>query len=154
MNFRAVVAIQGLLLVFQGLFMVLPLGFSLYYGDDDVIPILISAGITLAVISIRVDGQPVPPTVVINILGFIFLYIVIFAVASIAMSLLGLDFDSAFSSVAATLGNVGPGLGVVGPAAHYFHVPMIGKWILAFCMLAGRLEIYTVLVLFTRGFWK
>jgi trk system potassium uptake protein TrkH len=107
-----------------------------------------------AVIPVRVDGQPVQPAVVINILGFIFLYIIIFVAASIAMSLLGLDFDSAFSSVAATLGNVGPGLGVVGPAAHYFHVPILGKWLLAFCMLAGRLEIYTVLVLFTRGFWR
>ncbi|HUU38446.1 MAG TPA: TrkH family potassium uptake protein [Candidatus Desulfaltia sp.] len=107
-----------------------------------------------AVISVRVDGQPVQPRVVINILSFIFLYIMIFIAASLVMGLLGLDLDSAFSSVAATLGNVGPGLGIVGPAAHYFHVPMLGKWILAFCMLAGRLEIYTVLVLCTREFWK
>ncbi|MGB7294104.1 MAG: TrkH family potassium uptake protein [Candidatus Aminicenantales bacterium] len=107
-----------------------------------------------AVVSVRVDGQPVQPPVVINILSFIFLYIIIFVAASLIMSLLGLDLVSAFSSVAATLGNVGPGLGTVGPAANYLHVPVIGKWILAFCMLAGRLEIYTVLVLFTREFWK
>lgn len=107
-----------------------------------------------AVIPVRVDGRPVQPPVVINILGFIFLYLVIFVTASLIMSLLGLDMVSAFASVAATLGNVGPGLGSVGPAAHYLHVPLIGKWVLAFCMLAGRLEIYTILVLFTREFWK
>ncbi len=107
-----------------------------------------------AVIPVRVDGRPVPPPVVINILGFIFLYLLIFVAASLIMSLLGLDMVSAFASVAATLGNVGPGLGSVGPAAHYLHVPLLGKWILAFCMLAGRLEIYTILVLCTREFWK
>jgi len=107
-----------------------------------------------AVIPIRVDGKTVQPAVVINILAFIFLYLVIFVAASLIMSLLGLDLVSAFASVAATLGNVGPGLGSVGPSAHYLHVPMLGKWLLAFCMLAGRLEIYTILVLFTRGFWK
>jgi trk system potassium uptake protein TrkH len=107
-----------------------------------------------AVIPVRVDGRPVQPSIVINILGFIFLYLVIFVAASLIMSLLGLDLTSAFASVAATLGNVGPGLGSVGPAAHYLHVPVIGKWILAFCMVAGRLEIYTILVLLTREFWK
>ncbi len=107
-----------------------------------------------AVIPVRVDGRPVQPQVVINILAFVFLYLVIFASASLIMSLLGLDMVSAFASVAATLGNVGPGLGSVGPAAHYLHVPLIGKWVLAFCMLAGRLEIYTILVLCTREFWK
>ncbi len=70
------------------------------------------------------------------------------------MSFLGLDMISALASVAATLGNVGPGLAAVGPGENYFAIPVAGKWLLSFCMLAGRLEIYTILVLATRDFWK
>ncbi len=107
-----------------------------------------------AVIPVRVNKQVIPPNVIINILGFTFLYLTIFVIVSIIMTLLGLDLITAFASVAATLGNIGPGLGLVGPTDHYAHIPQIGKWILSFCMLAGRLEIYTVVVLFTREFWK
>jgi trk system potassium uptake protein TrkH len=107
-----------------------------------------------AVIPVRVDGQVIAPPVVINILGFMFLYLFILVIVTIIMTLLGLDLVSAFASVAATLGNIGPGLGSVGPTDNYVHIPFIGKWILSFCMLAGRLEIYTVLVLLTREFWK
>ncbi|MBM3293928.1 MAG: TrkH family potassium uptake protein [Candidatus Aminicenantes bacterium] len=107
-----------------------------------------------AVIPVRIDGRSVPPGVVVNILGFMFLYLGLLIVSTLAMSLMGLDLVSAFSSVTASLGNIGPGLGLVGPAANYQAVPPAGKWLLSFCMLAGRLEIYTVLVLFTRDFWK
>lgn len=107
-----------------------------------------------AVIPARLDGQLISPAIVINILGFVFLYLIIFVVATLVMCHSGLDMISAIASVAATLGNVGPGLGSVGPAAHYAHVPLPGKWVLSFCMLAGRLEIYTILVLLTRDFWK
>lgn len=107
-----------------------------------------------AVIPVRVDGRTVPPGVVINILGFMFLYIGLLIVSTLAMAMMGLDLVTAFSSVAASIGNIGPGLGGVGPAEHYQHIPLAGKWLLSFCMLAGRLEIYTVLVLFTRDFWK
>jgi len=70
------------------------------------------------------------------------------------MSALGLDFETAFGSVAANINNIGPGLGDVGPTDNYAHIPIIGKWFLRFLMLAGRLEIFTVLVLFTVSFWK
>lgn len=107
-----------------------------------------------AVLPVRVDGRVVSPQVVSNVLAFVFLYFIIFVAASLAMSLLGLDLVSAFSSVAATLGNVGPGLGLVGPSANYLFIPTAGKWLLVFCMLAGRLEIYTLLILLTRDFWQ
>ncbi len=107
-----------------------------------------------AVIPVRIDGRTVPPAVVVNILGFLFLYIGLLILSTLALALMGLDLVSAFSSVAASIGNIGPGLGSVGPAASYQHVPVAGKWLLSFCMLAGRLEIYTVLVLFTRDFWR
>jgi trk system potassium uptake protein TrkH len=56
--------------------------------------------------------------------------------------------------VAATNGNIGPGLGLVGPADNYAHIPVLGKWLLILCMLLGRLEIYTVLILFVPEFWR
>jgi trk system potassium uptake protein TrkH len=64
-----------------------------------------------------------------------------------------MDLDTSIGSVAATLGNVGPGIGTVGPVDNYSHVPILGKWILSFLMMIGRLEIFTVLVIFTRHFW-
>ena len=70
------------------------------------------------------------------------------------MSALGLDNLTALSSVTASLGNVGPGLGMVGPAENYFFIPPLGKGVLIFCMLAGRLELFTLLVLFTPAFWR
>jgi trk system potassium uptake protein TrkH len=70
------------------------------------------------------------------------------------MSGLGLDNITALSSVVASLGNVGPGLGMVGPAENYAFIPPLGKGVLMFCMLAGRLELFTLLMLFTHAFWK
>ena len=107
-----------------------------------------------AVIPVRVDGRSVHQDVVVNILGFLFLYIGLLFLSTLAMTLMGLDILTAFSSVAASIGNIGPGLGAVGPAANYQHLPLAGKWLLSFCMLAGRLEIYTVFVIFTRDFWE
>ena len=72
----------------------------------------------------------------------------------IFMALLGLDILTALGSVAATIGNIGPGLGTVGPTDNYAHIPATGKWVLSFMMLAGRLEIYPVIILITRSFWK
>lgn len=107
-----------------------------------------------AVIPVKLNDRAVPNEVVMGAIGFTFLYIVIFFVASLAMTFLGLDIVSAISSVAATLGNIGPGLGVVGPLSNFSEIPYIGKWLLIFCMLLGRLEIYTLLILFTPIFWK
>ena len=82
------------------------------------------------------------------------LFILLFAVSSLIMTLLGLDLITAISSVAACIGNIGPGLGAVGPAENFHHLPTLGKWLLSLCMLIGRLEIYTVIVLFIPEFWK
>ena len=107
-----------------------------------------------AVINIKLGTRVVPNEVVTAAIGFTFLYIAIFFIASIAMAFLGLDIVSSISSVAATLGNIGPGLGIVGPYSNYSEIPFIGKWLLIGCMLIGRLEIYTILILFTPTFWK
>ncbi|NCO59298.1 MAG: potassium transporter [Deltaproteobacteria bacterium CG_4_8_14_3_um_filter_51_11] len=107
-----------------------------------------------AVSAVKLGGKPVPGDVMSSIWGFSILYFLLFIVCTLAMCMVGLDMTSAFSSVAASIGNIGPGLGLVGPTLNYMDVPALGKWILIFCMLVGRLEVYTVLVLLTPEFWK
>lgn len=107
-----------------------------------------------AVTTIKLGGRAVPQETLSSIWGFFTLYLMLFVTASILMTMLGLDMVSSFSSVAACIFNVGPGLGIVGPVDNYMGIPLIGKWILIFCMLLGRLEIYTVLVLLTPEFWR
>lgn len=107
-----------------------------------------------AVTTIKLNGRAVPQETLSSIWGFFTLYLMLFVASSIFMIMLGLDMVSGFSSVAACIFNVGPGLGAVGPMDNYMGVPVIGKWILIFCMLIGRLEIYTVLVLLTPEFWR
>jgi trk system potassium uptake protein TrkH len=70
------------------------------------------------------------------------------------MASLGLDLVSALASVAASIGNIGPGLALVGPSNNYLAIPLVGKWILIFCMLLGRLEVYTVVVLLMPEYWR
>jgi len=107
-----------------------------------------------AVIPVRHNGRTVGQDIIVDVLAFLVLYITLFALATIVMSATGLDMVSAAGSVAATIGNIGPGLGSVGAIDNYAHVPDFGKWVLTFCMLTGRLELFTVLVLFTPSFWR
>ncbi len=78
----------------------------------------------------------------------------LFVFGVLFMSLLGLDLPSACGSVVATISNIGPGLGDVGPTDNFAAIPTVGKWFLSFLMLVGRLEIFTVLVLFSHTFWR
>ncbi len=107
-----------------------------------------------AVTSVKLGGRPVPDDVLSSIWGFFFLFLGLFIVAALVMASLGLDMISAFGSVAASIGNIGPGLGLVGPTKNYVAIPFIGKWVLIFCMLLGRLEIYTVIVLLIPEYWR
>ena len=107
-----------------------------------------------AIIPVRFNGKAVSPEIIYNILAFIMIYIGIFGVSSIIMAMLGLDFMTAIGAVATCLGNVGPGLGTVGPVDNFAHLPATGKWVLSFLMLVGRLELFTVLILFTPYFWR
>jgi trk system potassium uptake protein TrkH len=102
---------------------------------------------------VKIGDKPVPGNIVSNVVVFIALYILIFFFGVLAMAGLGLDIDTSIGAVAATLGNVGPGIGAVGPIDNYSHIPTLGKWLLSFLMMTGRLEIFTVLVIFTRHFW-
>jgi trk system potassium uptake protein TrkH len=107
-----------------------------------------------AVIPLRIGEHVVPREIVTHVIGFLALMVGLFIFGDLLMTLLGLDLVSALGAVAATLGNIGPGLGSVGPSDNYAHIPLIGKWFLTFFMLAGRLEIYTVLILFAPSFWR
>lgn len=100
-----------------------------------------------AVISLRVGEKRIPEETVQAIIGFSFFYFILFVINTLIMAALGLDLVSAFSITAATLGNVGPGLGLVGPTETYAAIPAVGKIVLSFIMLVGRLEIFTVLIL-------
>jgi len=107
-----------------------------------------------AVIPLKVGGSVLSETVISGVIGMAIVYFVIIIVGFLVMSAVGLDHVTALSSVIATLGNVGPGLGLVGPMENYLFIPAIGKVVLMICMLVGRLEIFTVLMLFAPSFWK
>jgi trk system potassium uptake protein len=108
----------------------------------------------MAVIPVRINGKNIPPDIIHNFLAFFLLYILLFITGSALMTMAGLDFNSAIGASIATIGNIGPAIGSVGPVETYAHIPHPGKWILSFLMLMGRLEIFTVLLLFSPSFWK
>ena len=104
--------------------------------------------------SIKIGENVVPDNVVKNTLGFYLFYIFIFVIASIFLSFYGFDMITSLSASASSLGNIGPSLGSVGPTDTWGHFPSSAKWLISFCMLLGRLEIFTVMILFSRTFWK
>ena len=107
-----------------------------------------------AVRLVKLGGTPVPAEVMQSILGFFALFMGIFIAASFLMAASGMDLVSGAAAVIATLSNIGPGLGSVGPVDNFAHVPAFGKGVLIICMLLGRLELFTVLVLFLPSFWR
>ncbi len=107
-----------------------------------------------AVEIIRYDELKVSNEIIQAILGFMALYALVFMVASLLVTAQGIDILTASSAVAATLNNIGPGLEGVGPTKNFGWLPSFSKLVLTFCMLAGRLELYTVTILFTRSYWK
>ena len=107
-----------------------------------------------AVTAVKLGKRIIYPETMASIWGFFILYLAVTVVAAVILTVLGLDVMTAFSSVAATIGNVGPGFGAVNPSSTYSDIPHLGKWVLSLCMLAGRLEIYTVMILLIPEFWK
>lgn len=105
-------------------------------------------------IPVRHDKKIVPQPLITNLLVFITFYFLIICFSSLIISAMGNDLITSFSTSASLLGNIGPGLGTYGPFTNYSLVPMAGKWFFAFLMFIGRLELFSVLVLFTGGFYK
>ena len=108
-----------------------------------------------AVIVPYYNKKPIPDTVTESVMGFFFLYILVFIIISCLLGSLGLDFMTSLSGAASAIGNVGPGLGnMIGPNGTYAAIPDLGKIFLCLGMILGRLEIFAILVMFTSSFWK
>jgi trk system potassium uptake protein TrkH len=107
-----------------------------------------------AVIPLRLNGEIVKGRIITHIIIFLLLYLSLFMMGSLLLAAMGLDFMTAIGAVATCLGNVGPGIGKVGPVDNFAWLPGNIKLVLSFLMLLGRLELFTILVLFTPYFWK
>jgi trk system potassium uptake protein TrkH len=107
-----------------------------------------------AVTHIKIAGKTVPDDVMRSVLGFLALYVGLFALSTVVLAGLGVDFTTSFGAVAATIGNIGPGFGAVGPVDNFAGIPVAGKWLLIWCMLLGRLEIFTVIIFLVPEFWR
>ena len=107
-----------------------------------------------AVSPLRLGRDVIRPDLARGVLGFLALYLGVFVAAAVALTATGLDFTTALSAAASNLGNVGQGMGEVGPTDTYAPLSAPAKLICQFCMLAGRLELYTLLLLFTPAFWR
>ena len=105
-----------------------------------------------AIIPIRIGKKYISGDVIRNTLGFFLFYVFIFVFTSFFLTTLNIDLKSSMGVAASALGNIGPALGEFGPTDNYALLPGVGKWLLTFCMLLGRLEIFTVVVLFSRTF--
>lgn len=111
-----------------------------------------------ALIRIKIDRQIVAPRILTHIMVFLIIYLLLFVIGSMIMTIILNDFEQPFltaiGSVATALGNVGPAIGEVGPMDNFAAIPPVGKWFLAFFMLLGRLELFTILILFMPYFWR
>jgi trk system potassium uptake protein TrkH len=107
-----------------------------------------------AVMQVKLGGKPVEQEIISHISAFFIIFLIVFALASFAMTFFTPDLETAATSVIATLGNIGPGLSAVGATQNFAAIPATGQMILTLCMLLGRLELYTVLILFLPSFWK
>ncbi len=107
-----------------------------------------------AVIPLRFNGKVISESTNNSVMSYFTLYFIVFAIGSFILLLTGLDLKTAASSAATAMAGIGPGLGSVGPVSNFAHLSDIAKFTMAILMILGRLEIYTILILFTRNFWR
>lgn len=107
-----------------------------------------------AVIPVRYNSKAVSKEIVFNVLAFFILFMLLFIIGALGLGILGLDFETAIGGAVSSLGNVGPAFGSLNPLANFGHLPALAKWWCAFLMLLGRLELFTVLIVFTPFFWR
>ena len=105
-------------------------------------------------IRVKFNNAMVSGNVMTHILVFILIYMASFIIGSLVMTILGVDFITSFGAIATCLGNVGPAIGDVGPLNNFASIPESAKGFLAFMMLIGRLELFTVIIIFTPYFWR
>ena len=107
-----------------------------------------------AVIPVRFNGKSVAQPIITNVLAFIVIYMLLTGISLVIMSSMGYDLETSIGAVATSLGNIGPGMGEFGPSATFSQMPNVGKWFLSLLMLMGRLELFTIILLFSPSFWK
>jgi trk system potassium uptake protein TrkH len=107
-----------------------------------------------AFIPVRLNHKTVPQNLVYNVLVFVTLYFLIICASAIVISFMGYDIITSFGTSASMLGNIGPGMGTLGPFSNYSAIPVAGKWFMSLLMLLGRLELITVLILFSKSFYR
>jgi trk system potassium uptake protein TrkH len=102
----------------------------------------------------RMNGQEVSAANINSVLTFVLIYLLVFAVGSLALVATGMDTETSASAVITCMGNIGPGIGTVGPVSNFNHIPEFGKILLSLLMIIGRLEIFTIFIIFSPSFWK
>ena len=107
-----------------------------------------------AIIPVKYNGKSVSQQIIFNVMAFFLIYILIFSFGTLSLSLLGYNFETSIGATIATLGNIGPGIGNVGPVDNYAFFSPFAKWMLSLLMLLGRLELFTVLIVLSPSFWK
>lgn len=107
-----------------------------------------------AVRTVKISGKAIPDRLALTVMSFIFIYFMTVVLFSFLLMASGMEFTTAFTAVIACITNAGPGLGEVGPAGNYAGLDVMQKWICVTAMLLGRLEIFTVFILFTPAYWK
>lgn len=107
-----------------------------------------------AIIPVKFNGKSVSQDIIFNVMAFFLIYVLVFAAGTLVMSLIGYDFETSIGATIASLGNIGPGIGGVGPAENYGFFSVAAKWFLLLLMLLGRLELFTVLIILSPAFWR
>lgn len=107
-----------------------------------------------AVIPVRLNGRPVSQDIIFRVLAFFLIYLIVFLSGTFILSIFGVDFQTAIGATISALGNIGPGIGKVGPVDNFSFLPVGAKWVLSILMMMGRLELFTVLILFSKSFWE
>lgn len=107
-----------------------------------------------SIVPVKYNGISVNSTIISNVFSFLVFYVLVFIVGTIVISVMGYDIETSMGAIAATLGNIGPGIGAVGPIENFSGFPDIGKWFLSLMMLIGRLELFTILVIFSPAYWR
>ena len=107
-----------------------------------------------AVMPVKINGKAISSGGIYKNITFIFIYFLVFLVGVVILLSTGIDFETSLGASIATLGNVGTGLGSVGPGGSYVAFPLVSKWVLMLMMILGRVELFSLITLLSRGFWK
>lgn len=107
-----------------------------------------------AIVPVKLNGKPITQQTTNNVMAFMVIYLMILVGTTLVFCATGVDFDESLGAAVSAIGNIGPSIGQYGPSGTYAHFPAVAKWVMTIVMLIGRLEIFTVILLFTKALWK